>query len=342
MRNKNLVGILAGILLVSLIGGAQTSEKPHVVNIMIDADISASASKEQGIETSESLKNIHEILLAKDIGATIFVPQDIVRSYAKLRVTEIGRDPKIELALSGNHSGEKLSVESLSDQRQILKTSKEYVEYCRVCGENEIIALGFLPQSFDQNKDTYKVLDELGIKYDAGFQAGVIYAPGHQDDVWPYKLEGYELYAVPVSTIELSGQKVPLQDMHFNESGLSSDVWYDALKDKFDESQGKNEPMVILLTKSVSGSGDYLDALKRFIDFATSKDANFVTTMDLVNISRGEAYVPFANDTGECTTCGQKENKSMITITSSGGTINNTATEGCPTCGQKNKTDTEI
>lgn len=100
--------------------------------------------------------------------------------------------------------------------------------------------------------------------------------------------------------------------------------------------------MVILLTKSVSGSGDYLDALKRFIDFATSKDANFVTTMDLVNISRGEAYVPFANDTGECTTCGQKENKSMITITSSGGTINNTATEGCPTCGQKNKTDTEI
>lgn len=65
MRNKNLVGILAGILLVSLIGGAQTSDKPHVVNIMIDADISASASKEQGIETSESLKIFTRYFLQK-------------------------------------------------------------------------------------------------------------------------------------------------------------------------------------------------------------------------------------------------------------------------------------
>ncbi|MCK9566414.1 MAG: hypothetical protein M0Q43_10235, partial [Methanothrix sp.] len=206
---------------------------------------------------------------------------------------------------SGSHSGEKLSTKSYSDQKAILQKSKEYIESCRVCGENEITARGFMPQSFDQNKDTYKALDDLGIEYDTGFQAGLIYAPGHQDDVWPYQVKGYNFYAVPVSTCSLSGQKVPLQDKYFNDSGLTSAQWYDALVGKFEEAQGNNEPEVIVLTKSVSGSGDYLDALKRFLDYAISKDAKFVTTMNLVNMSREEGYVPPSPTSGKCITCGQ-------------------------------------
>ena len=53
-----------------------------------------------------------------------------------------------------------------------------------------------MPPLFDQNEDTYKVMDDLGIKYDAGFQEGIIYAPGHENDVWPYNVEGYGFYAV--------------------------------------------------------------------------------------------------------------------------------------------------
>jgi hypothetical protein len=41
-----------------------------------------------------------------------------------------------------------------------LEKSKENVKAAKVCGTNEIAVTGFMPQSFDQNKDTYKVLDE--------------------------------------------------------------------------------------------------------------------------------------------------------------------------------------
>jgi hypothetical protein len=36
------------------------------------------------------------------------------------------------------------------------------------------------PQAFDQNEDTFKILQNLKIAYDAGFQAGLIYRPGQR------------------------------------------------------------------------------------------------------------------------------------------------------------------
>lgn len=325
MRIKIFIGILACILLASSSVSAESAEKKSVINIMIDADISPNASIEEGQEASDLLLDIYSELQERNIPATVFSTQDLIWSYARMRITYLGKDPNIELAMSGNHSDEKLSEESLSDQRTILKTSKEYVESCRVCGTNEVTVRGFLPQSFDQNEDTYKALDELGIEYNAGFQAGAIYGPDHQDDTWPYKLEGHNFYAVPVSTFELSGQKVPLYDKYFTKNGLSSAQWHDALVAKFNEAQERDEPMVILLTKSVSTSGDFFDALKKFLDFAISKDATFVTTMDLVNISRGEAYVPPADANRICTTCNQKNEESVgISIDSIAETTNAT------------------
>ena len=314
MKNKIIASILACILIVISPIGAQSSEKQAVVNIMIDADIPTLANDEQAKESSDLLLGIYRQLQSNNAKATVFSPQDLIRSYARLRITYLGRQPLIELGFSGNHSGENLSIESLSAQREILKTSKDYVEKCRVCGVNEISALGFLPQSFDQNEDTYKVLDELGVAYNAGFQAGIIYAPGHQDVVWPYNLDGHKFYAVPLSTIEFSGQKVPLQDKYFVESGFSSAQWYDALEQKIIEVQQRDEPMVILLTKSVSGSGEYFDALKKFLDFATTNSATFVTTMELVNMSLEEGYELPTPASGECTTCGQKDEEGNVSI----------------------------
>jgi hypothetical protein len=126
--------------------------------------------------------------------------------------------------------------------------------------------------------------------------------------VWPYKVEGHKFYAVPISTYRLSGEMVPLQDKYFDESGLGSTQWYDALRGKFEEAQNNDIPMVIVLTSSISGSGDYFDALKRFLDFALSKDTSFVTTMELVNMVRPEGYQPADAATEECKTCGQKNN----------------------------------
>ena len=60
--------------------------------------------------------------------------------------------------------------------------------------------------------------------------------------------------------------------------GLGADEWYDALAAKFNEIKGQDEPLVISLTTSISGNGDYLDALKRFIELAKSENAAFVNT----------------------------------------------------------------
>lgn len=87
--------------------------------------------------------------------------------------------------------------------------------------------------------------------------------------------------------------------------------------------------MVIIITKSLSGSGDYFETFKKFLDFATSKGASFVTTMDLVNISREEAYVPPAKSGDDL-----KEDESVgVSITPIGMATNATNTSGgCATC----------
>jgi hypothetical protein len=338
MKGTIFACILVCILVMIPLACAQAADKT-VVNLMIDADIPASATEEQLQEASTLLHAIYTQLDERDLGATFFAAQDVIQAYGRLRLTYIGENPNFELAMSGESSDENLSAESFSEQKAILKLSKKAIESCKVCGLNEIIATGFVLHSFDQNEDTYKVLDELGIEYDAGFQAGVIYASGHQDDVWPYKLEGHNFYAVPVSTYNLSGQIVPLQDVYFNESGYSFVQWYDALVTKFNEAQGKDEPMVIIITKSLSGKGDYFETFKKFLDFATSKGAIFVTTMDLVNISREEAYMPPIKSAGDL-----NEDESVgVSITPIGVATNATSTSGgCATCDKKTQINASI
>jgi hypothetical protein len=314
MKVLIFAGMLTCLFFLILLGSAQSADKQVVVNLMLDADVPPSPSEAQGYQTEALLNAMLDEIEGKDLGATIFSTQDVLNTYTRMRITRIGANPKFELAMSGNNSNEMLSTESYTKQKAVLEKSKEYTESSKYCGINEITVKGFMPQSFDQNADTYRVLDELGIQYDTGYQAGIIYAPGHENDIWPYKVEGHQFYAVPVSTYSLSGKLVPLQDKYFNDSSLGSNKWYDALTGTFEEAQKKDQPMVISLTTSVSGSGNYLDALKRFINFALSKQTSFVTTMDLVNMSHIEGYQPPANTTKECTTCGQKSGNIDIAV----------------------------
>jgi len=310
MKKLAFYGLMISSLLLGVASAVQAENDSTSVNLIINADMPASPTKEQISDAENDLIQLKREIDQRTLKATFSSPYDVIATRIRLRLTEVGRTSGLELAMSGNNSHEKLSMKSYAEQESLLSRSKEAMENCRVCGKNEIVAAGFVPQSFDQNQDTYKVLDELGIQYDAGFQAGLLYAPGHENDVWPYQLEGYNFYAVPVSTYILSDKRVPLHDKYFQENGLTSSQWSDALEDKFLEAQKAGEPVVIALTTSVSGNGDYLDVLKEFLDFAISKDGYFVTTMDLVNMSREEGYVP-SPATGKCATCGQKEEGSI-------------------------------
>lgn len=313
-------------LLILLAAGSSEAKVP-VVNLMIKADMPLSATEDQKRIAESYLFDMYNEINGRNLSATIFSTQDFIDSHARLRLTDIGLSRNFELAMSGNHSNEMLSGESLVKQKAILDRSKKYVEACRVCGENEIAAYGFMPQLFDQDENTYKVLDELGIAYDAGFQSGILYAPGHEEDVWPYIVQNHNFYAVPISTYELSGKNMPLVDSYAKDAGLTSSQWYDLVKAKFDDAQGK-EPTVICLSTSISGTGDYLEALKQFLDYAVSKNGKFVTTMDLVNMSRLEGFEAPAMPAYKA------ENK---TSSSSNATIMGEGSSGCAACDAKKK-----
>lgn len=280
-------GTLICLLATTQMGASQSAGSPQVVNLMVDYYMPSSADDQTKNDATMNLMLMMDQFSNKRINMTLFLTQAASKG-ARGFATQQGLLSNVELAMSGINSDEKLSSRSFAEQKATLESSKKYAELCNICGVNEIKARGFMPQSFDQNQDTYRVLDALGIEYNAGFKAGILSAPGHENDVWPYKVENHKFYAVPVSTTTLSGEKVALDDREMKGKGVSGSQWKDLLVGKFDEIDGKDEPMVVSLSTSVSGSGDYLDAFIQFLDYAVSKNAIFVKTNDLVNMSRRE------------------------------------------------------
>jgi hypothetical protein len=309
---KNIILILMCLFVFSQIGMSQEGDTPAIVNLMIEASIPASPNIEDINTAKMDLRGAIYKLDLEELKATIFLNKAMTSSQAKVLVAHYSTYPNIEFAMSGNSSEEMLEDLSYSEQKSLLAGSKELAESCRIC-PNEINILGFKPSSFNQNKDTYNVLDELGIIYNAGYQSGIIYEPGHKDDVWPYKVDGHEFYAVPVSTLEYSGKLMPLDDTYARDNGIDSSQWYDLLVRKLDESSVRSDPLVVSLSTSISGKGEFLSAYERFVDYALSKGAKFVTSNDLVNMSITGIYeIPVVpsnergNASSECIDCNEE------------------------------------
>jgi len=282
-------------------GASQSADDSPIISLIIDVDVPESPTKEQMSEAKSNFYNMtNELSVIPRLYNYTAVAVLDASSAGRLFFASVGLSPYAELAMSGQHSNEKLSDKSFGEQKDILVESMEKLESTKVCGTNEIIVKGFMPQSFDQNDDTYRAQDEVDIEYNMGFQAGILYAPGHEDDVWPYLVEGHNFVAVPVSTVVLSGEKVPLDDRTVVEKGIRADEWYDMLTGKLDDISGNDEPMVVSLSTSISGKGDYLDAFRRFVAYAEENEAHFVKTYDLVAI-KGLATTGAYN--WDCPTC---------------------------------------
>ncbi|MDD4652298.1 MAG: hypothetical protein PHQ34_08705, partial [Methanothrix sp.] len=89
-------------------------------------------------------------------------------------------------------------------------------------------------------------------------------------------------YVVPVS----AGPGFVMKDLAAKNAGLNGTQWYDLLASTFDQSSAKGEPMVVVFTNTASGLDEYLDAYKKFIEYAAGKGASFVTTKELVESSK--------------------------------------------------------
>ena len=304
--------VLSLCILAATPTGLSQQENSQIVNLMIDVSMSVSPTEEQSADDRNNIANVYNAMIKDRIPSTMFLTEDVSSSDLVLYLTQLGLYGDIEFAMAGNHSDEKLSAMSYKEQLAILESANRFASAAHVCGKNEKPIRGYKPLSFDQNMDTYKALDDLGIEYNAGFQAGIIYVPGHEDDVWPYPVEGHNFYAVPISSYMISDRLMPLQDSYFEDNSLGADRWYDALAAKFNETRGKDAPLVISLTTSISGNGDYLDALKRFIALAKSENAAFVNTTQLVDMTRAgvdtvSAIPVRTGESAACPECDQKK-----------------------------------
>ncbi|MDD4651314.1 MAG: hypothetical protein PHQ34_03695 [Methanothrix sp.] len=316
-------------------GLSQSQDNPVFINLIVDMDLPPNSTPDQLQATKTDLLAIFDATTSSNIDWNLFVTKDTLlqsRNFLAGVIIAAPSERTIEVGVSElrNNLNEKLTDKSYQEQKALLEDAKIYAEACKICGVNEVEIKGFIPQLFDQNEDTYRALDDVGFEYNAGFQAGILYEPGHQADVWPYKVENHEFYAVPISTYVHSGDLVPLDDRYAEDNGISSTQWKDMLIGKFNEISGKDEPMIISLSSSVSGKEDYLEALKEFTDFAISNGAQFVLTSDLVEMSRngihvaqeGSAEITQSDVTGmpsdcpECEAAKQSGNNSTVSIDS--------------------------
>lgn len=352
ISKKAVMICIIGAMLMGLTGLSLCQEGP-VINVMIDADIAPSATPEDVRAAGDSLINLINEIDPKGRNTTIFVSGEMATLY-RLGITLQGTMTNHELALYGNNSGDELSSLSAADQEALLADANSRLYHCYVCGGKHVNIKGFRPQNFEQNDDTLRTLENLSILYDAGFQEGLIYLPGHENDTWPYLISGFKLYAVPVSTASLQGENMVLYDKYArDEKKLSGSEWYDLLHKKFDESANAGSPVVVIFSNLVSGEGEYLDAYRDFLDYAESKGAKFVTTLQLVDMAaaksksaipelglakKGGADVNAAEkgSVAECPTCDKTSTgatTSMITvkIQKSRGSSGNSS-DNCTTC----------
>ena len=291
-----------GVFFISMTLAAadEQSQEPVAVDIMIGAELHPSSSEMETQEKWEiEVGSIIEMLNRIDplgLNVTVCVTGDYVNEIAgnvmyKLYVTSVGSKYNHELAVYGMTSGEELGTMAYGDQYSRLMEAKRLVESAYVCDGRTIVAKGFVPQSFSTSETTYRILERIGIEYTAGYQAGILYPPGHENESWPYPIEGFDLYAVPISSSPHDGELVPLYDRYSKDVlNLSGNEWLDILIAEFEDCRMNGEPMVVLFTNVVTGGDEgYMDAFKRFVDYSTTQGAEFVSTEELVGMARSMA-----------------------------------------------------
>jgi len=295
--------ILPAMLLLSIlcttVATADRVEDPSViVNVMIDCELNPTShnltSQEEKALELDSFTKMLDIMDSRKLNSTIFFTGE----FASKKIGNISCKDYIALAASNkNHeialhsmkTADKLGPMSYEEQLALLTSAKALIEDAYKA-ERSTPIIGFRPQYFNQSEETYKALDKLGIVHDSGFQAELLYAPGHQNDTWPYQLENHQSYAVPISTYNMDNRAIYACDMSCcRVNKLNGSQWHDYLVSAFKECKEKDDPMVVIFHNFVSGEDPiYMEAFEKFIDYAVSENATFVSTNELIELTKNK------------------------------------------------------
>lgn len=217
--------------------------------------------------------NILNILDPRDINFTVLTTGDLAADNEyTLFVTRIGARANHEMAMNGPGGGN-LSM-------GVIRKAKREVENCYICGTEKKSVVGYRP-SERINESDFVIFESLGISY--MIDDGMFFSANASR---PYLLDNTTLYVVPVTWLTVDSETVMLSDRRASGMNMSGDEWYSLLSRGMDDAVSRGEPLVVLISSRISGSGDYMEALERFVDAASERGMSFVRVKDLVEMSK--------------------------------------------------------
>ncbi len=250
---------------------APCTDRPLYVNLQIDAEL----------EDTAGLQRIIDELARRSIPATVYVTADYANRNALLvrNIFERG----FEIALHGYYTGEQLASMTYAEQLDLLSRAKKALEGCKPCGTYKPI-VGFRPQYFSQNEDTYRVLDELGLTHNSGFKARELSLPGFEWAEAPYKAPGHGFMAVPLATIVRGESRIYLCDIACAQVlQMTAEEWREALLSALAQALESRMPLALLFHNWYTGDTTNYTYWQPFVDFldAAQGKVTFVTTDQL-------------------------------------------------------------
>ncbi|HNQ24667.1 MAG TPA: polysaccharide deacetylase family protein [Phycisphaerae bacterium] len=246
---------------------------PFYVNLQVDAET----------EDTEGIARMLAELQARQLPATVFVTAEYANEHAR-DVQQWYRNG-FEIALHGFYTGEQLATMTYDEQLDLLTRAQQALEGCRPCGTYKPI-IGFRPQYFSQNENTYRVLDQLGMTYNCGFKHGQLFMDGHESDTAPYLVEGHNFHAVPFTTVTHDDEGIYLCDIAVaNVQQMTGAQWSGVLLTAMQQAYAQGDPFVVLFHGWYTGNTeeyDYWDAFVGLLDALTQYEPQYVTTEQLV------------------------------------------------------------
>jgi len=266
--------------LIFIILNLPTAKQP-VVNLQVTED-----------RNFTSFQQVMGELQKREIKATIITTGDFAKQHCEYMgdLSAKGYEfmayaipPKIEIT-PGIPPTQTIDLLPYEEQKRIISQTKTDIEDCT----NKSVK-GLRPIRFKQNEDTFKICDELGIRYNSGFSiAEKAYAPGHENDNSPYAVKGHGFIAIPVRSAEINGSYITLCD-HPMLASFAPREYERILKSELDKSVQNNETLITEIhtytitggAQRYAGTEENWDVFLGFLDYAAAKNAKFVTVEEL-------------------------------------------------------------
>jgi hypothetical protein len=230
---------------------------------------------------AEAFERVIAELEARGIEATILTkPEFVTENCERIAGLHEAGFEIMAFARPETEEGESTTLSALSyhDQLAHITSVKNAIEECLGAAID-----GFRCTRFDQNEDTYDILDSLGFSYNLGFVAHTERCmPGHAEDTLPYRAPEHQFWAVPMHSVLFDGEWVAFCDNPF-EDRVTAPEWEDLLKSELDYTTEQGRPLLVEVHPYNTGTDEArFAAFVNFLDYAVEQEASFMSVAEIV------------------------------------------------------------